>query len=1326
MGWPITQSSFEDDEDLFFDFTPEELGLDKATAAKIESIRRLRPLSAKQPFGIFFIKFEPKRLPVVALRRILSSVALKKRASANSSERAAWKADDLLFISNFGQGDQRQITFAHFSQNEQKDDLPTLKVLGWDNRDTALHLDSVAKELTENLRWPVNEDDQTSWRNGWRSAFTVPRDSVITKSKDLSLRLAELARAIRDRINTVLKIETEHGPVTKLMKAFQEVLIHDLDADGFADMYAQTITYGLLSARITDPHKKTADDFAGHMRTNPFLRELMETFLQVGGRRGRNGGPGIDFDELGVSEVVELLDDTNMEAVVRDFGDLNPQEDPVIHFYVLFLKEYDAKKRMQRGVFYTPRPVVSYIVRSIHELLQTEFGLTDGLADTATWGDMAQRFSGLNFPEGVKPTDRFVTVLDVATGTGTFLVVVIEVIYNTLVEKWKREGYDEKRILDLWNDYVPKHLLPRLYGYELLMAPYAIAHLKVGLKLHETGYRFESNERAHIYLTNTLEPASDMRQMKLAGILPALAHEAQAVNEVKRSQRFTVVIGNPPYSNFGQLNRIPFILDLLEDYKRGLNERKLNLDDDFIKFIRFAQWSILEANVGVVGFISNNTYIDGLTHRRMRQSLAESFCKICVLDLHGSVVKAERGPEGDDEENVFDIQQGVAIGLFTRLSKSVGCRVEHADLWGTRERKYAFLMSHSVQSISWRPVACDNPNYFFVPKSFGEGTEYQNFLSLPMLMQRGTSAIQTKRDALFVDFERDALAERMKEVLRNGPTRQMLERYPLAESGGWSAECLRGVAFDPKMIRPYLYRPFDKRFIYYDDALLGRSRFAVFRHLLRPNLALATLRQTVDDAYRHVFCTTNLCDINLTIGHHVSDQVFPLYLYADSQRDVLGKKRTANISQVAVQRLCSLLGVEWTGDGRGDLAKTIGPEDAFDYVYSVLHSPKYRNRYKEFLKIDFPRLPLPGSLDPFRDLAGLGGEIVALHLMESPKLDHFITTYTGPKNPEVERVGWSDDTVWLDAAATKKGQPATPGTIGFHGVPEAVWNFHIGGYQVCEKWLKDRKGRTLSKDDITHYQKIVVALSETIRIMKEIDEVIEKHGGWPGAFNTTPSVPSRSVLVPTTADASKVVTEYAESEEPLPLAAEAGLPFGDEHQPITVDLGQDGDSPPLPRKSKTKGNDESDSLDIDEIDQSEIMAAIRQVLSDGVARERDAAVRDVARELGFDRTGNRIQERLNGELIAAARRGIIANKGGELSMAARTIDDYGRDYLKTLFLSDMGSTWWDREDAINRAARYLGFTRTRPRIYDSFKSIINGLIRDGKLESDTAKGIRRI
>ena len=717
MGWPIARDSFVDVDDLFYDFTAEELGIDPKTAAKIQEIKRLRPLSPKQPWGIFFVKFEPKKLPVVALRRILSQVALKKRASANSAERAAWAADDLLFVSNYGEGDERQISFAHFSRAQDGHDLPTLKVLGWDNRDTALHLDAVARELTEHLAWP-DDDSAEAWRTRWRAAFTLRHREVVTTSKELSIRLAELARAIRDRIKTALAIETDKGSLTKLMKAFQTALVHDLDADGFADMYAQTIAYGLLSARIADPHKKTADDFAAHMRTNPFLRELMETFLKVGGRRGKAGGPGIDFDELGVSEVVELLDDANMEAVVRDFGDRNPQEDPVIHFYELFLKEYDAKKRMQRGVFYTPRPVVSYIVRSVNELLRTEFGLADGLADTTTWGEMAARFpprpaergegrgEGLKIPEGVSPQQDFVQILDPATGTGTFLVEVIDLIHKTLVARWKKEGHGEKKIDALWNEYVPKHLLTRLHGYELLMAPYAIAHLKIGLKLYETGYRFGSDERARIYLTNALEPAQEFSGT-FAFAIPALAHEAQAVNGIKRSTRFAIVIGNPPYST--SLCEPEWLMRLLGDWKQGLNETKSDLNREEWKFLRFAQHHCTVTGAGIVGVIINRDFLDGIVKRRMREHIGETFPLRVAVDLNGDV----KGNIAD--ENVFEIEQGVAIALLCK--KRASPRLRFASRVGTRAQKYADLLAKEPVDAALTDIEPSPPYFRWVPYS---------------------------------------------------------------------------------------------------------------------------------------------------------------------------------------------------------------------------------------------------------------------------------------------------------------------------------------------------------------------------------------------------------------------------------------------------------------------------------------------------------------------------------------------------------------------------------------------------------------------------------
>jgi hypothetical protein len=739
MGWPIARDSFEDVDDLFYDFTAAELGIDPHNSAKIQEIKRLRPLSSKQPWGIFFVKFEPKSLPVVALRRILSQVALKKRSSANSAERAAWAADDLLFISNYGEGEERQISFAHFSKAPDGHDLPTLKVLGWDNLDTALHLDNVAKELTQHLAWPDDDSDVEAWRRSWRAAFNLRHREIVTTSRDLSVRLAELARAIRDRIKGALAIETEAGPLTKLMKAFQEALIHDLDADGFADMYAQTIAYGLLSARIADPERKTTDDFAAHMRTNPFLRDLMTTFLRVGGRRGQAGGPGIDFDELGVSEVVELIDDANMEAVVRDFGDRNPLEDPVIHFYELFLKEYDAEKRMQRGVFYTPRPVVGYIVRSVDELLREQFGLEDGLADITSWAEMAERHEGLEIPEGVSPSQDFVQILDPATGTGTFLVEVIDVIYETLVTKWKAQSHGQTKIEWLWNEYVAKHLLPRLHGYELLMAPYAIAHLKIGLKLYETGYRFGSDERARIYLTNSLEQPSDgKKQMEFKEWVPALAHEALAVNEIKRNHLFTVVVGNPPYSlmsaNLKEEQRRLIdayrFLDGVKIKERGALQLEKNLQDDYVKFFRFAETTCGRSPWSIMGFITNHSFIENPTLRGLRRSLLGTFSSLWFLDLHGNSKRKERCPLPVPDQNVFDIQQGVAVSLMIRRTDETAAKVHWGELWGSRDSKYDILQEKRFSSLSAVPVLSMPELYLFFAQDDELRTEFDAGLPL--------------------------------------------------------------------------------------------------------------------------------------------------------------------------------------------------------------------------------------------------------------------------------------------------------------------------------------------------------------------------------------------------------------------------------------------------------------------------------------------------------------------------------------------------------------------------------------------------------------------
>ncbi|MBA3350863.1 MAG: hypothetical protein H0U23_00245, partial [Blastocatellia bacterium] len=609
LDWPIDA---DDTESITFDYDASELGLDEKSAVRIKEIKQLRPLSGNQPWGIFFVNFEKKRLPVMVMRRILRSLVFKKRTSANKSDRQAWHASDLLFVSAYGEEDDRAITFAHFVEDEDLGGLAELRVLGWDDDDTPLKYDYVAHTLHEKLRWRDEyQRDQTAWRDNWREAFELRHREVITTSRQLASKLADLAKKIRARVRSVLRYEDGFGQIRKLHAAFRKALIHDLTDDDFADMYAQIITYGLFSAAVSRPAGIQGENIVDMVPvTNPFLRDMLQTFLNLSGRKGK-----IDFDELGIQEVVALLNSpsTHLDAVLRDFGNRTQREDPVIHFYEDFLREYDAKKKIQRGVFYTPQPVVSYIVRSVHELLQTEFGLEDGLASTVTWGEMEKSAAAFRIPEGVKPDQPFVQILDPATGTATFLVEVIDVIHGHLKAKWDKRGLKSMPALprssfprlaasftEYWNQYVALALLPRVHGYELMMAPYAIAHMKIGLKLAETGYRFGTEERARIYLTNALEPW--VKQLPLIGF-DALAHEAAAVNEIKRHKRFTVVIGNPPYAGISS-NMSESVRRIVEAYKmvdgESLNERKLWLQDDYVKFIRFGQMTIDHARIGIL------------------------------------------------------------------------------------------------------------------------------------------------------------------------------------------------------------------------------------------------------------------------------------------------------------------------------------------------------------------------------------------------------------------------------------------------------------------------------------------------------------------------------------------------------------------------------------------------------------------------------------------------------------------------------------------------------------------------------------------------------
>lgn len=1113
LDWPLQEYGFDE---LTFEYTPAELGLKEEDAAHIKAIHQLRPLASGQPWGIFFVEFENKKLPVVVLRRILSHLVIKKRASANKASAPAWHAEDLLFVTAFGEDsiDSREIAFAHFHQTPG--DLPTLHVLGWDGGDTPLKLAHVDRVLRERLRWPEDEGDAETWRNNWCKPFKHRIGHIIQTADLLAEELARLARGIRDKAKRTLAAESDKGPLTQLYKAFQTALIHDLTPESFADTYAQTITYGLLTAAISRTEMSEgrhgtaliADNIVDMVPvTNPFLKEMLQTFLKIGGRKG-----GIDFDELGIQDVVELLrgEETDLPAILRDFGNKTRGEDPVVHFYEHFLRAYNKQLKIQRGVFYTPQPVVSYIVRSVHELLQTEFGLADGLADTTTWGEMLKKHPDLKLPpltdaqdekQTISSDEPFVQILDPATGTATFLVEVIEVIHRTLKAKWQQQRLTEAQQQAAWNDYVPKHLLPRLHAYELMMAPYAIAHMKIGLKLAETGYKFATEERARIYLTNALEPWQ--RQLTLPDF-EALAHEAQAVNEIKRDKRFTVVIGNPPYSGLSA-NMSEEAGRIIDPYKyiNGVHfgERKHWLHDDYVKFFRLSETRVAVAGVGVLGLITNHAFYDNPSFNGMRWNLLKSFDHLRLLDLHGNTMKREKNPDGSEDKNVFDIQQGVAISLFSKLPARIERVVTHGELWGTRERKYEVLSREQADTLSANPLTPSPTFYLFVPRVEDNAAEYERSLRLNEIFGIFAGGFLTARDHFVIDFDRTELLSRIEaftdasvsdaEIRESYFAGRGSEKYPDGDTRGWKVpdarKRIRKDANWKKHVYRCLYRPFDIRWIYWTEGMVDWPRPEVNGHLLNEgNLALVFMRQVASgDGYSHFLVSRLPVDNRACYSNKGIMTFAPLHLHESSARrhgefsfDSTGTRANFTLAFTAALRA-----------KLGSVAAKLTPEDIFHYAYAVFHSPTYRTRYAEFLKIDFPRLPLTGSLELFRALAKLGGELVALHLLESPTVNAFITRFEGKGDNSVPKKPiYKDGAVWINASQR------------FEGVPEAVWNFHIGGYQVCEKWLKDRKGRTLSPEDIAHYQRVVVALFETIRLMAEIDRVIETHGGWPGAF----------------------------------------------------------------------------------------------------------------------------------------------------------------------------------------------------------------------------------
>lgn len=942
---------------------------------------------------------------------------------------------------------------------------------------------------------------------------------VVTQSIKSPTRLAKMmagkARLMADVIEKSLDRDdkNERRSYLKLqMISFKQMLIHDITNRSFADIYSQTIAYGMFAARYHDPTLPTFSRMEAAQlipKSNPFLRKLFQDIA------------GFDLDDRLVwivEELVSIFLASDVSKILKNFGKSTKQEDPVVHFYETFLGEYNPALRKARGVWYTPQPVVNFLVRAVDDILKEEFNLPQGLADTSKTRIKLKSFSKATADMRSKvqevETDvevHRVQILDPATGTGTFLSEVVRQIYQ------KFQGQQ-----GIWTRYVTEHVIPRLNGFELLMASYAMAHLKMDMLLTETGYKPNDNQRFRIFLTNSLEEAHPDTGTLFSSWL---SDEADQANAIKKDTPVMCVIGNPPYS-IASSNLSDKQRKAIERYKsingirikeKGALQLEKNLNDDYVKFIAFGEDLIRKNGEGVLAFINNNNFLDAITLRGMRWNLLETFDLIYIIDAHGNYMKKEISPDGSRDENLFDIQQGVSINIFIKKNnkkKISQAQVKHFDLFGKRTFKYKFLEKNSIETIDWSEIKMIQDKFYFVPKNYETADEYFSGIALDKLFELNVTGVKTHRDKFIIGPSKGEISERVKRFYDLTSTIEITKaKLGLKDTGTWNAEKarLKGI-FDNKYFEKIHYRPFDNLAIYFDENLIDNTRIEVMQHFIgkKENLGLIIPRQAVTDNWSHVQVSDLMIDNRVHYSNKGTPIFCPLYLYPEisEQQTIDNQQQSRNpnlkpeILSKIEERLQLTFVSEKETDGnvgnvcianseedRNGFQTTFSPVDLLDYIYAVLHSPEYREKFKEFLKIDFPRVPYPQDSEKFWQLVTLGGELRQLHLLESPLVEKYITSYPEDGDNVITRK-ITKNSPGYDPVSETHGKVWINNQQYFDKVPLVAWEFYIGGYQPAQKWLKDRKGRELSFEEILHYQKIIVVLNETDRVMKEIDKIL--------------------------------------------------------------------------------------------------------------------------------------------------------------------------------------------------------------------------------------------
>ena len=876
-------------------------------------------------------------------------------------------------------------------------------------------------------------------------SFKLPKTFT---AETLAIELAKRTRFLRDQVVTEELRESERGmgAIYGFYAAFQKYLIASLTPQQFADLYSQTITYGLFAARTrANSHFNRRIAFDYIPQTIGILRDVFQ-FISLGNLS--------DQMEVIVDDITAVLNAADINSILDQYYKDGRGEDPIVHFYETFLNQYDPQTRERRGVYYTPEPVVKYIVRSVHQLLKDKFDLRDGLAD---------------------PT---VTVLDPAAGTLTFPAEAIKLAVHEYVGKYGEGGK---------KDFIRNQILKNYHALELMMAPYAIGHMKISYLLESLGYKLQEGDSFQLYLTNTLE-MEEIEQISIPGI-SALSEESRLAGKVKR-EPILVIMGNPPYSGISS-NRNEWTEKLLKEDVDGaqsyytvdgqpLGERNPKmLQDDYVKFLRFAQWKIHKAGQGVVAMITNHSYLDNPTFRGMRQSLMKTFDEIYILDLHGNSLKKETAPDGGRDENVFDIRVGVAIVFLLKQNKNAkpNNKMKHSDLFGLRSKKYHYLTKNLLNTTPWEEIHPLPKFYFFMPRDSSSEKDYYRFPSITDIFIQYSSGIKTHRDHFVYDIDKSALLRRISQLRDLSITDDIItSAYNLHDTSSWNLGESRKKLSRLKNLDSFIflcqYRPFDIQKLFYHSCLVDRNRFDVMQHMLEENIGLTVGRQGQvvgkEQLWNLAFISDRIVDVNLY--YRGGAVLLPLYLYNQNQElNLFEQNATGKQTNISTPILTKL-----TNEYKDDFS----PENVLFYIYAVLFSNSYRITYAEFLNNDYPRIPFTKNQELFMAAASLGRRLANLHLLKSNELDQTTVKYQGQGD---------DHSIGKPTYNEGEQRVYINKTHYFEGVAPEVWAYQIGGYQVMDKYLKDRRGRRM--DDPRHYIHIATALEKTIEIQAEIDEL---------------------------------------------------------------------------------------------------------------------------------------------------------------------------------------------------------------------------------------------